>query len=293
MANMPKDPNARRRRARTAALAAVAIAVLGGSTVGPAQAIPIDCEGPCTVAPTPKPKPKPVPAKPKLVTVYRYTYAYSTPYLNARSRRPLNRGVYVATCEARSASPGRSYNNRWWSRLRDGSWVNNGDLRGGVKMGIGDCPAPRNDRAQPLPTCVAGGYQKKFLGYRRWFGVDHSILRLTWHPELCRGAGGLYNPRSNPTLERIGPGHLGLGLDLRAAERTPVGVTYRGDIRECLKGSVGYKGISFSGEGCRTVGRAQITATATARGVLVGYKAWRLRHASLGYGTWVWTNRPI
>lgn len=124
--------------ARMAALAVLAIIALGGKAGGAAQAKPLGpCDGPC-------PPPKPVPAKPKLVTVYRSTYAYSTPYLNAARRLPLRRAVYAATCEAYSSSAGR-YGNRWWSRLRGGTWVNNGDLRGKVKMGIGDCAAPGND----------------------------------------------------------------------------------------------------------------------------------------------------
>ena len=80
--------------------------------------------------------------------MYRNSYAYSTPYLNARRRHPIKPGRYVATCEANSGSRGR-HANPWWSRMREGTWVNNGDLRGGAKMGIGYCAAPRSDAAQP------------------------------------------------------------------------------------------------------------------------------------------------
>lgn len=135
----------------------VAVIAALGTAAGPAHAVPLgQCDGPCPTQTTPPPPPpprgcfdcnsgatKPKP-KPKLVTVYHRSYAYSTPYLNARTRHPVRPTTYVATCEAYSSSAGR-YGNRWWSRMREGTWVNNGDLRGGVKMGIGDCAAPPND----------------------------------------------------------------------------------------------------------------------------------------------------
>jgi hypothetical protein len=126
----------RRPYVRSAALALLTLATLGATAAGPAQAKPLGrCDGPC----------------PKLVSVYRSTYAYSTPYFNARRRQPLRPTTYIATCEAKSTSVG-PYNNRWWTRLRSGVWVNNGYLRGGVKMGIGDCRAPRNDGPRPVAT---------------------------------------------------------------------------------------------------------------------------------------------
>jgi hypothetical protein len=143
---------------RGGALALLAIAALGATAAGPAQAKPIGpCDGPC-----PPPRPKKSDDRPrggrqgcddcstprqKLVTVYRNTRAYSTPYLNARSSHEVKPGIYVATCEANSGSrDGNS--NPWWSRMREGTWVNNGYLKGGAKMGIGDCASPPND-AQP------------------------------------------------------------------------------------------------------------------------------------------------
>lgn len=133
--------------ARYGALMAVVIAVIAalGTAAGPAHAVPIGpCDGACSTQTVPAPPPPP-PAQ-KLVTVYHSTHAYSTPYLNARSRHPLTPATYVAICEANSGSRG-PYSNPWWTRLRNGTWVNNGDLRGGAKMGIGDCPAPANDGA--------------------------------------------------------------------------------------------------------------------------------------------------
>ncbi|MDQ3850588.1 MAG: cutinase family protein [Actinomycetota bacterium] len=78
------------------------------------------------------------------VTVVQSTFAYSTPYLDARRRAVIVPGTYGAVCEARSVTAG-PYSNRWWTRLSSGRWVNNSYLRGGVKMGIGDCAAPRDD----------------------------------------------------------------------------------------------------------------------------------------------------
>lgn len=134
------------------ALMAAVIAVLG-TAAGPAHAVPLGpCDGPCPTHTTPPPPPRrcsdcnsgATKPKQKLVTVYHSAYAFSTPYFNSRSRHPVRPTTYVATCEAYSSSAGR-YGNHWWSRMRDGTWVNNGDLRGGVKMRIGDCAAPPND----------------------------------------------------------------------------------------------------------------------------------------------------
>jgi hypothetical protein len=141
--------------ARSAALIALVTAAALGAVAGPAQAVPLGkCDGPCSKPPPPS-NPRgdrvgcddcrtPPPPRQKLVSVYRNTYAYSTPYLNARSRHALRPATYVVTCEANSGSRGR-HSNPWWSRLREGTWVNNGDLRGGAEMGIGNCSAPPND----------------------------------------------------------------------------------------------------------------------------------------------------
>lgn len=111
----------RRGRPRIAALSVLAVAVLGATAVGPAQAMHPPDHG-----------------KGGFVTVYHTTYAYSTPSL-AYPRHLVRPGTYLATCEAYSSSTGRYYHNHWWSRTNEGTWINNGDLRGGVKMGIGDC----------------------------------------------------------------------------------------------------------------------------------------------------------
>ena len=140
---------------RGVALALLTIVALGSSAVGSVEARPAGaCDGPC---PPPPKQPASDPrscsdcnsgaTKPKqrYVTVYRKTRAYSTPYLDALASKPLAAAIYPATWEANSGSRGR-YSNPWWSRLRNGYWVNNGDLKGPAKMGIGNCPPPRNDR---------------------------------------------------------------------------------------------------------------------------------------------------
>jgi len=158
---------------RRAALALLTIAALGGAaTAGPAQARPLEqCDGPCS--PPPKPptndprscadcnsgatnhkqkQQEQQNQKQKTVRVYRSTRAYSTPYLDALRSVPLSATTYVATCEANSGSRGR-HSNPWWSRLRNGYWVNNGDLKGPAKTGIGDCPPPPNDKQQRRRGC--------------------------------------------------------------------------------------------------------------------------------------------
>jgi len=135
-----------------AALVLCVLAALGAAVPSLAHGDPGPCGGTCPTPPPPPSNPRGdrvgcddcSPPKRKLVTVYRSTYAYSTPYLDAARRQPIKAASYVATCEAYSSSAGR-YGTRWWSRLSSGVWVNNGDLRGGVKMGIGDCAAPPND----------------------------------------------------------------------------------------------------------------------------------------------------
>jgi hypothetical protein len=133
-----------RRAARSVAPVVIAIAAISalGTAAGPASARPVDCDGPCPSQVTPPPSPQ------KIVTVYRSGYAYSTPYFNARSMHAIGAGRYVATCEANSGSRGR-YSNPWWTRLNEGTWVNNGELRGEAKMGIGDCAAPPSDAVAP------------------------------------------------------------------------------------------------------------------------------------------------
>jgi hypothetical protein len=116
---------------RRVALAVAASALLGITGVGPADAVPVRrCD-----------------TKPCLVEVYAQTRAYSTPYLKARSSHAVRPGKYVVTCEAKvtSVQPSGRYANPWWSRTREGTWINNGDLKGGEKMYVGDCVAPPND----------------------------------------------------------------------------------------------------------------------------------------------------
>jgi len=121
---------------RRATLAVVASALLGMTGAGPAEAIPA---GRCDARPNCP------------VVVYATTRAYSTPYLTARSSHVVRPGNYLVTCEAKVTTtppPGR-YGNPWWSRTREGTWINNGDLKGGVKMMVGDCVAPPNDGGRP------------------------------------------------------------------------------------------------------------------------------------------------
>jgi hypothetical protein len=114
-----------RHRARTAVLSALALA----GAIGPAQAMG-------------RPEPPDSPVR----TVYRATRAYSSPYLSARRSHPVRPGRYVVTCEVQSGSAPAPHNNPWWSRTNEGTWINNGDFRGGIKMNIGDCPTtPGND----------------------------------------------------------------------------------------------------------------------------------------------------
>ncbi len=145
----------------------------------------------------------------------------------------------------------------------------------------------------PASSCSHGTYQKRYLGYKRRFRVDHSIARLTWQPKLCRDASGPYRVVDAPRLEVVGPGSLGVGLELRAPQGTAKDVLYRGDVRECVPFSISYSGIGFSGSGCRTVGKVDIRATPVSGGVRIDYRAWELKYASIGYGDWVWTNRVL
>jgi hypothetical protein len=146
-------------------------------------------------------------------------------------------------------------------------------------------------RNQPSPTCVPAKYQTKYLGNRPRFHPDFSIVRLSWQPTLCKDQSGQYSTK-DPTLEQIGP-YSGVGLNLRAPQQNSQRVIYRGDIRDCVPYSAGYAGISFSGQACSTVGRAQITVSARGGKVQVKYEAWRLKRGSWPYGKWVWTDKPI
>jgi hypothetical protein len=160
-----------RRPGRSAALMVTVIAALGAGAAA-AHAVPLGrCDGPCRPQTTSPPSGDPrggrvgcddcsaPAAKQKVVRVYRGdSSAYSTPYFNARSRHPLRPGTYIATCEANSGARGR-FSNPWWSRLREGTWVNNGDLRGGAKMGLGVCKAPPSDAVISPPTAGPQAYR--------------------------------------------------------------------------------------------------------------------------------------
>lgn len=171
-----------RRPARSATLMVTLIAALGSGAAG-AHAAPLgQCDGPCPPQTTSPPSSDPrggrvgcddcsAPApKQKVVRVYRRdSYAHSTPYFNARSRHPLRAGTYIATCEANSGARGR-FSNPWWSRLREGTWVNNGDLRGGAKMGLGVCKAPPSDAVVSPP--IAGPQAYRLGTYNMAGGAD-------------------------------------------------------------------------------------------------------------------------
>lgn len=80
-----------------------------------------------------------------MVYVYHATHAYSSPYFSARSSHPVRPGYYIVSCEAKSGSSRAPYYNPYWVHTNEGTWINNGDLSGRIKMGVGDCPAPGND----------------------------------------------------------------------------------------------------------------------------------------------------
>jgi Cutinase len=101
--------------------------------------------------PSPTPGPTPTPAA-KAVVVYQPTLSYSTPYLDAANRRAIATGTYTAICEASSQKAG-PYRNPWWTKLANGRWINNSYLHGDVKMNVGDCPAPADDRPRAAPAC--------------------------------------------------------------------------------------------------------------------------------------------
>jgi hypothetical protein len=187
-----------------AVLVLFVLAALGAAVAVPAHADPGPCGGTCPpppplvleppppVTPVPPLVPEPPPPAPerKLVTVYLNTRAYSTPYFNALKSIPLRATSYVATCEANSGSRGR-HSNPWWSRLQNGYWVNNGDLKGPARMGIGTCAPPRDDnRSVTPPSTGSTPPPPKGVGsVKRPSGKSKSpvIIARTWAVPHTRG----------------------------------------------------------------------------------------------------------
>jgi hypothetical protein len=279
------------RIARSAALMTLVIALIAalGTAAGPAHAVPLgQCDGPCPTQTTPMPPPPPSndprrcddcnsgATKPtqRFVTVYRSTQAYSTPYLNALKSKRLAAATYPAACEANSGSRGR-YSNPWWTRLRDGYWVNNGDLKGPAMMGIERCSAPANDRgkdASPKPPNPEEADQalprfSQFLSApsKPW-GIYGSFQRVTWTVEASQNK---VVTRQTPTVQSLSTASFRwlLGIEWRAPAiaKSRKWIRFSGDIRgPCVSVAASYSGIGVGTSGCvGTLGTVTVTATAT------------------------------
>jgi hypothetical protein len=165
------SPSRQRRRTRMTALSVLAVTAVGAAATGPAQARPIGpCDGPCPI-----------------VTIARPTFAYSTPYLDARTKHPVRPATYVAICEAQGG-PGPNGNRRW-TRMREGTWVNNDDIS--RRTGRVGCttPAPPSD-ALPGARTLRYQYQPQQTSYWCSAGAARIALsvrgRIVAQAELAR-----------------------------------------------------------------------------------------------------------
>jgi hypothetical protein len=188
MSHLSSSPH-RHRRARIFTAATLVIAALCSMAAGAAQARPVDdCEGSCQ--------------PPRQVTVvYRAAFAYSTPYLNARSRHAVRPASYVATCEAYS-SAGRS-GTRWWSRMHEGTWVNNADLHGGARMGLPSCVAPGNDAPPAVHAKLKPCGNSDWMTRAGGMGSGRSFVVSILPTKRARAVGRLYNPLGEPFITYI------------------------------------------------------------------------------------------
>jgi hypothetical protein len=106
------------------------------------------------------------------VLVSRSAYAYSTPYVDAASKHTVTPGRYVATCQAKSSSA-EIGGNQWWSRMREGTWVNNGNL---AKLPVlPTCTAPPDDHGTAPPVSTAAGLitRREVLARSLWWIQKH------------------------------------------------------------------------------------------------------------------------
>jgi len=154
-------------------------------------------------------------------------------------------------------------------------------------------PQPQPAPAPAAPPCATGTFQRRYLSSKRPLRKDLSWVRMTWQPRLCL-EDGRYTTDSDPVLTQMGPASLvGVGLDLDAPRRLAGGVEYDGRLRQCLPISAGYKGISFGGTGCFTVGSAKIRATVVAGRVRYGFTSRHYRFSGLEYRSLLWTRKVL
>ena len=171
-----------------------------------------------------------------------------------------------------------------------------------VALGVATLVAPgaahgaerHSARAAQQGACIQAPKVTKYLSKERPFAVDHSFAKLTWSPEFCPNGSG-WRVFGEPVLTELGAGSaLGIGMGLEAPTRHSIGVTYNGQVRDCLPIGAGYAGISYTGKVCVTDAKGFVGAYINAQRK-VFYRFPNLKGEGINntHGRWLWTNTVI
>jgi hypothetical protein len=200
----------------------------------------------CGGAPAaPAPLPAPAPA-PRSVTVLAGAWMTSTPYLTAHVRQGLRPGTYAAVCEARADVAG-TYRNPWWTKLANGRWVNNSYLRGGVKMGLGDCAAPRNDGVARPAACAQPYVLLGLRGSGEAPGLGATvgaIVRAALDRLPASRTRTVAIPYAATAVGVIAQGDLGSFMDSMAGGQDLLGAELRRTVARCRNARIAVVGYS-------------------------------------------------
>lgn len=151
--------------------------------------------------------------------------------------------------------------------------------------------------------CLQGPKVTKYLSRIAEPGLDHTMAKLTWSPEFCPNGKRSWRVFGEPVLTEVGAGGaLGIGMNFDAPTRHSIGVTYDGQVRNCVPLGASYSGISYTGRLCTTDARgfvgAYITSRSTSRRAAkkakIFYRFPDLKEEGINIGDrWVWTNTVI
>jgi hypothetical protein len=152
--------------------------------------------------------------------------------------------------------------------------------------------APTATAAQ-APQCIDGAFVRQYLSKKVRFAPDISYLRFEWSARFCRNGNGWLWQKDDPGMTQLGGGSVtGVGLNLGKGRPTPNGVTYRGEVRDCIPLGAGYKGISFTGQACLTVANVQFSAFVNGN-QKVQYSFAPPRTTGNGAGSYLWTRNVL
>jgi hypothetical protein len=158
---------------------------------------------------------------------------------------------------------------------------------------VGAAAAPSAD-AQG--GCIQAPKVTKYLSKISKGALDHSFAKLTWSPEFCPNGKNSWRVSGEPVLSEVGAGSaFGVGMNFDAPTRHSIGVTYNGQVRDCLPIGAGYAGISYTGKVCVTDAKGFVGAYINGQRRIF-YRFPQLRAEGINKtpnDRWVWTNTVV